>query len=218
MIVASQKSLEEIREMIKDHQRILILGCGTCVAICLAGGEKEVAVLASSLRMAEKISGTEKQFAEHTVERQCEWEFIEEIADRVKEADAVLSLGCGVGVQTLAQRFPDTIVLPGVNTLFMGMPLEEGVWGELCSACGDCILAETGGICPITRCAKGLRNGPCGGYRDGMCEVDPNRECAWVQIYNRLEKVGQLEKLSALQPLKDYSKMAHPRRIEVKTT
>jgi ferredoxin len=213
MIIAKQKPLPEIKEMIAGYEKILVLGCGTCVAICFAGGEREVGVLASSLRMAEKISGKEKVITEHTVDRQCEWEFLDEISDRVKEVDAVLSLGCGVGVQALAERFPDSLFLPGLNTLFLGMPIEEGVWGERCSGCGDCILDKTDGICPVTRCAKGLLNGPCGGYRNGKCEVDPARDCAWIQIYERLKKKGQLDKLKALEPPKDYSKMGHPRGI-----
>jgi len=213
MIIAKQKPLEEIREKIANYRKILILGCGTCVAVCFAGGEREVAILASSLRMAEKMSGSEKEFMEYTVERQCEWEFIDGIADKVKEVEAILSLGCGVGVQALAERFPNTPVIPGVNTSFMGMPVEEGVWAERCSGCGDCILDKTAGICPVTRCPKGLLNGPCGGYRNGKCEVDPSRDCAWVLIYERLKERGELDKLRILQPPKDYSKMGHPRQI-----
>lgn len=213
MIIAKQKPLEEIREMLEGYEDILVLGCGTCVAICMAGGDKEVGVLAASLRMADKMSGNNRVFKEHTVERQCEWEFLDEIAANVKQVDAVLSLGCGIGVQAVAERFPEIPVLPGLDTLFMGMPMEEGVWTERCSGCGNCILDQTGGICPITRCSKGLVNGPCGGYRDGKCEVDPTRDCAWIQIYERLKKVGRLDMLYIPQPLKDHSKMGHPRSL-----
>jgi len=213
MIIAKQKPLEEIREMLEGYEDILVLGCGTCVAICFAGGDKEVGILAASLRMADKMSGKNRVFKEHTVERQCEWEFLDEIAANVKQVDAVLSLGCGIGVQAVAERFPEIPVLPGLDTLFMGMPMEEGVWAERCSGCGNCILDQTGGICPITRCSKGLVNGPCGGYRDGKCEVDPTRDCAWIQIYERLKKVGRLDMLYIPQPLKDHSKTGHPRSI-----
>ena len=213
MIVAKQKPLEEIRKMAEPYDRVLILGCGTCVAVCFAGGDKEVGVLAASLRLADKISGREQLFGEHTVERQCEWEFLDGIEEKVKNADAILSLGCGVGVQAVSERFPEIPVLPGLNTLFMGMPVEEGIWAERCAGCGNCILDKTGGICPIARCPKGLVNGPCGGYRDGKCEVDPTRDCAWVLIYERLKKVGRLDELYALQPLKDYFKMGHPRSV-----
>jgi ferredoxin len=213
MIIAKQKPLEEIREMLEGYEDILVLGCGTCVAICMAGGDKEVGVLAASLRMADKMSGKNRVFKEHTIERQCEWEFLDEIAANMKQVDAVLSLGCGIGVQAVAERFSEIPVLPGLDTLFMGMPMEEGVWTERCSGCGNCILDQTGGICPITRCSKGLVNGPCGGYRDGKCEVDPTRDCAWIQIYERLKKVGRLDMLYIPQPLKDHSKMGHPRSI-----
>jgi len=213
MIIAKQKSLEEIREMLEGYEDILVLGCGTCVAICMAGGDKEVGVLAASLRMADKMSGKNRVFKEHTVERQCEWEFLDEIAANMKQVDAVLSLGCGIGVQAIAERFHEIPVLPGLDTLFMGMPMEEGIWTERCSGCGNCILDQTGGICPITRCSKGLVNGPCGGYRDGKCEVDPTRDCAWIQIYERLKKMGRLDMLYIPQPLKDHSKMGHPRSI-----
>jgi ferredoxin len=213
MIVAKQKPLKEIREMIEDYKNILVLGCGTCVAICMAGGDKEVGVLASSLRMADKISGKNRVFREHTIERQCEWEFLDGLVDQIKDVDAILSLACGVGVQALAERFPNVTVLPGLDTLFMGMPIEEGIWAERCAGCGNCILDQTGGVCPIARCPKELVNGPCGGYRDGKCEVDPKRDCAWVLIYNRLQKMRRLDELYIPQPLKDYSKMGHPRSI-----
>lgn len=213
MIIAKQKPLGEIREMLEGYEDILVLGCGTCVAICMAGGDKEVGVLAASLRMADKMSGKNRVFREHTVERQCEWEFLDEITANVRQVNAVLSLGCGIGVQAVAERFPEIPVLPGLDTLFMGMPMEEGIWAERCSGCGNCILDQTGGICPITRCSKGLVNGPCGGYRDGKCEVDPTRDCAWIQIYERLKKVGRLDMLYIPQPLKDHSKVGHPRSI-----
>ena len=213
MIIGKQKPLDEIKGMLADYEKVLILGCGTCVTICFAGGEKEVGILASSLRIAGRLDNKEKVIKEHTIERQCEWEFIDGIKDMVKEVDVILSLGCGIGVQALTERFPDSVVLPGLNTLFMGMPPEEGVWVERCSGCGDCILDKTAGICPITRCAKGLLNGPCGGYRDGKCEVDPKRDCAWILIYERLKERGQLDKLKTLEPPKDYSKMGHPRQI-----
>lgn len=217
MIVAKQKSLEEIRQMIEGYERILLLGCGTCVAICMAGGDREVAVLASSLRLADKISSKNRMFREHTVERQCEWEFLDTIEEQVKEVDAILSLGCGVGVQAISERFPKIAVLPGLNTLSMGMPQEEGVWVERCSGCGNCILHKTGGVCPITRCAKSLLNGPCGGSVGGKCEIDPDTPCAWQTIYDRLADMGQLDKLQEIEPVKDWSTSlaGGPRKITI---
>jgi len=205
MIIAKQKPLEEIREMLEGYEDILVLGCGTCVAICMAGGDKEVEVLASSLRMADKISGKNRVFREHTVERQCEWEFLDGIEEKIKNTDAILSLGCGVGVQAVSERFPEIPVLPGLNTLFMGMPMEEGIWTERCAGCGNCILDQTGGICPIARCSKDLLNGPCGGSQDGKCEVDPSIPCAWQLIIERLTKLGQLDKLEEVMAPKNWT-------------
>jgi ferredoxin len=205
MITGEQKTIEEIRRLIAPARNVLILGCGTCVTVCFAGGEKEVSLLTSVLRLADREGGQQRQLLEHTVKRQCEWEFLDEIADKVKEADAVLSLACGVGVQALAERFPDIPVLPGLNTLFMGLPQEQGVWNESCLGCGDCLLGLTGGICPITRCAKSLLNGPCGGSVKGKCELSPDVPCAWQLIYDRLAALGILDRLEEIQPPKDWS-------------
>ena len=130
MIVGEQKPLEEIEGSIAPYGKVLVLGCGTCVTVCFAGGEKEVAILASMLRMKDSMGGLNREIAEHTVKRQCEWEYLDEAADLIREAECILSLGCGVGVQAIAERFPDTIVLPGLNTLFLGMVQEVGVQPE----------------------------------------------------------------------------------------
>jgi ferredoxin len=215
MIIGEQKPLDEIKQMIADYQKILILGCGTCVTVCFAGGEKEVGILASSLRMATGLAGDKKEFTEATVQRQCEYEYNEEVADLVKEADAVLSLACGIGVQTMNEQFPETITLPGLNTSFLGQPVEEGVWDERCQACGNCILDKTAGICPIARCSKSLLNGPCGGSVNGKCEIDPEIDCAWQLIYDRLKALGKLELMTEIQPARDWStsRDGGPRKI-----
>ena len=163
MIVAEQKALKEIRQMLEGRKKVLALGCGTCVTVCLSGGRQETAALASSLRMATRIDGRPVEIDEAIVQRQCEWEYVDALAPRLDEYDAVLSLGCGVGVQTLAERFPGKRILPALNTKFMGMPTSHGVWEERCIGCGNCILDKTGGVCPVSRCAKQLFNGPCGG-------------------------------------------------------
>jgi len=206
MIKAKQKPLAEIKQLIAPYKKVLVLGCGTCVTISFAGGEKEVGMLASGLRIASSMEGHERTFAEATVQRQCEWEFIDAVADQIKRADAVVSLACGVGVQALAERYPDKVILPGVNTTFLGMAVEQGVLVERCRACGDCVLGLTGGVCPIARCAKNLLNGPCGGSQRGKCEVNPETDCAWQLIYDRLGRLGQLERLDALMAPKDWSK------------
>lgn len=214
MIVAEQKPLEEIRRMIAPYQRILIVGCGTCMTVCGAGGEREVSFLHSALRLAQaKSTDGLHSFSEHTVKRQCDPEFIDLIADRVGEVDAVLSLGCGIGVQAIAERFPDMPVFPGVNTSFMGMAKELGVWDERCAGCGDCRLEETAGICPITRCTKGILNGPCAGTKNGKCEVSKDMDCAWVLIYRRLERLQQLDKMRRYYPPRNYRAVPRPKRI-----
>lgn len=216
MIVAERKSLAEILANVQDLNKLLIVGCDTCVAICLAGGAKEVAVLASALRLATGEQGKCIEITERSVERQCEEEFNEALVDDIPAHDAVLSMACGVGVQTLAEQFPEAIIYPALNTTFMGRPEERGVWSERCLGCGDCVLDKFGGVCPITRCSKNLLNGPCGGSSDGRCEVDPEHiECAWQLIYDRLSRIGQLDRLLEVEPPKDWSPSRHggPRKI-----
>lgn len=215
MIVAEQKTFEEIQSLIGNARKVLVVGCGTCVTVCFAGGSREAAILAASLRMATKLQGSPKDVTDVTVQRQCEWEYIDPIEEQIREADVVLSLGCGVGVQAIAERFPNAWVVPGLNTKFMGMPLEQGVWAERCAACGDCILGLTGGICPIARCSKSLLNGPCGGSEDGHCEISPDVPCAWQLIYDRLSSLGKLEVLMDLQPPKNWrtARDGGPRKI-----
>ena len=215
MIIGEQKPLDEIKEMIADYQKILVLGCGTCVTVCFAGGEKEVGILASALRMATALAGQPREFTEATVQRQCEYEYNEEITDLVREADAVLSLACGIGVQTMNEQFPEKITLPGLNTSFLGQPTEQGVWDERCQACGSCVLDKTAGICPIARCSKSIFNGPCGGSVDGKCEIAPEIDCAWQLIYDRLKALGKQELLMEIQPARDWStsRDGGPRKI-----
>ena len=215
MIAGKQKTMAGIGRMITPYRKVLIMGCGTCTTICFAGGEREVATLAHSLRLKGQREDWQKQFTEHTVKRQCEWEFLDEAAPLVKEADAVLSLACGVGVQALAERFPTMPVLPGLDTCFLGMPEEPGLWSERCLACGDCILDVTAGICPITRCAKSLLNGPCGGSVAGQCELAKDTPCAWQLIYDKLAAQGFLDRLDEIQPIKDWSSShaGGPRKI-----
>jgi ferredoxin len=215
MIVAEQKSLEEIKNLVGEAEKVLVVGCGTCVTVCFAGGAREAAITATSLRMATKLDGNTKNVADVTVQRQCEWEYLDQIAEQVQEADLVLSLGCGIGVQAIAEHFPEAWVVPGLNTSFLGLPTEQGVWAERCAACGDCILGLTGGICPIARCSKSLLNGPCGGSENGHCEIDPDVPCAWQLIYDRLGSKGKLDVLLEIQPPKNWraSRDGGPRKI-----
>ena len=216
MIIAERKPLEEIRGMISGCKKILVVGCGTCVTICWAGGEKEVGILSSQLRLASSREGKELSIVEAVVERQCEKEMvIEELRDKMQDVEAILSMACGIGVQTVADVFEEKPVFPALNTTFMGMPEEEGVWTEKCGACGDCMLCWTGGICPVVRCAKGLLNGPCGGTRKGgKCEVDPEKDCAWVLIYNMLKKQGRLDLMRKYYEPKNYRAVKRPGKVE----
>jgi ferredoxin len=215
MIVAEQKPLGEIKTLLGQARNVLVVGCGTCVTVCFAGGEREASVLSSLLRMSSKLEGASTAATDVTVQRQCEWEYLDAIREPVANADVVLSLGCGVGVQALAEHFPDAVVVPGLNTKFMGMPLEQGVWAERCAACGDCVLGVTGGICPIARCAKQLLNGPCGGSSNGKCEIDAELDCAWQLIHDKLRAQGRLDLLMEINPPKDWrtSRDGGPRRI-----
>ncbi len=215
MIVAEQKSLDEIKQLVGRAQKVLVVGCGTCVTVCFAGGAREAAIVAAELRMASKLEGAPKEVTDVTVQRQCEWEYLDQIAEQVGQVDVVLSLGCGVGVQAIAEHFPNTWVVPGLNTKFMGLPTEQGVWEERCAGCGDCLLGLTGGICPIARCSKSLLNGPCGGSLNGHCEVNEEIPCAWQLIYDRLKSMGKLEVLMDIQPPKNWctARDGGPRKI-----
>ena len=214
MIVAEQKPLQDIRRMISPYERVLILGCGTCMTVCDAGGEREVSFLHNALRVAQSKSGNgTHRFLEYTLKRQCEPEFLEMLTDKTSDADAILSLGCGIGIQAIAERFPDMPVLPGVNTSFMGMATEQGIWDERCAACGDCRLEDTAGICPITRCTKSILNGPCAGSKNGKCEANKDMDCAWILIYKRLERLGQLEKMRRYYPMRNFLTVIRPKRI-----
>lgn len=215
MIVAEQKSLEEMKSLVGEAEKVLVVGCGTCVTVCFAGGAREAAITATSLRMTSKLGGHAMDVTDVTVQRQCEWEYLDQIEEQVKEADVVLSLGCGIGVQAIVEHFPDAWVVPGLNTSFLGLPTEQGVWAERCAACGDCILGLTGGICPIARCSKSLLNGPCGGSEAGHCEINPEVDCAWQLIYDRLASKDKLHVLLELQPPKNWrsSRDGGPRRI-----
>jgi ferredoxin len=205
MITAVQKPFAEIQAMVQGCSRLLVLGCGTCVTVCLAGGEKETGILASTLRLANREKGVKMQITEDTIERQCDREFFDTVRDKVEEADAVLSLACGVGVQFASEVFAGKRVLPGLNTRFYGTTEKQGVWSERCAGCGTCVLDRFGGVCPVARCSKSLLNGPCGGSQKGMCEVDQkNIECGWQLIYDRMKLLGLLHLLEENQPIKDW--------------
>jgi len=209
MIVGTRKPLEEIKAMISPYKKVLIVGCGTCVAVCLVGGEKEVEVLKNelSLAMGDKIS-----FDGITLERQCDKEFLEQLKDVADQYDAFLSMACGAGVQFLAEVYPEKPVFPAVNTTFIGINRAVGWYEERCRGCGNCVLGITGGICPVTMCAKSLFNGPCGGTNKGKCEIDENQPCAWYLIYERLKQQGRLDQIMDVIPANNWENQ-RPRTV-----
>jgi len=215
MIVADKKPIEEIIDYVKNFKKILIAGCNECVTVCEAGGKKEVGIMASALRMYFMNEGKKVDIEEVTLERQCDHEYLEEIRDRIDQYDAVLSLACGVGVQFMAEKYFSTPVFPGVNTCFMGAAEERGVWSERCQGCGQCVLGKTAGICPISRCAKRLLNGPCGGSTNGKCEISKDLDCAWQLIIDRLKELDKFDDYEQIMPIKDWSteRSGGPRKV-----
>jgi ferredoxin len=222
MIIGTRKPLAEIQGMLSGYKKILLSGCDTCVAECASGGRREVAEMAAALQLAFQHAGKEVELKESTVDRQCIHEFLLDVIDLAQNYEVVLSLACAAGVQALAARLPKIPVFPALNTLFIGETAERGLWLENCRGCGDCVLGLTGGICPVTRCAKRLLNGPCGGNTEGLCEInksqdyDPPVPCAWEQIYERLKALGELDRMLNITSCKDWSKGSQgsgPRRV-----
>jgi len=200
VVKGKRKPLEEIKSYTDGYNNILVVGCGGCVSVCLAGGQKETNALKADLYRLYKQDKTKKHIETITIERQCNMQFLAELDDIVGEYDCILSMACGAGVQYLAERFTEKPVFPAINTLAIGVDREIGIYEEKCRACGECMLAYTGGICPVTRCAKGLFNGPCGGTQNGLCEVSVCKgmddvPCAWYEIFERLKKQNRLDSI-----------------------
>jgi len=212
MIIQKQKEIEKIQSALNGYQTIFIVGCADCATACKTGGEEELAAMKAKLEAAGKtVSGTA------VFDTAC---LLGEVRKKTEEhkaaldaADAVLVMACGSGVQTIGDHLEKKAVIPGVDPLFIGEVIRAGKYSEKCQACGECILDVTDGICPLTRCAKGLLNGPCGGYKNGKCEIDPDKDCAWILIYNRLKERGHIDKMRQIMAAKDSSKLHRPRRL-----
>lgn len=204
MIVASQKPVKELIEKIGDIENLMIVGCGTCVTVCMAGGTRETEAMAELLNAYYKKEGMHVNICSHTIERQCDKEFVDELKGCIENVDLVLCMGCGVGVQSIAEAYPDIIITPGLNTQFFGTTLDVGKWAERCGGCGECVLDRFSGVCPIARCSKSLLNGPCGGSQKGKCEVDPQIDCGWQLIFDRAKRTGQLDKLTEIEDAKNW--------------
>ncbi len=215
MIIAERKPIAEILTMIEDHDRILLLGCRGCVSVCSAGGEREVEILASLLRLGRMKAEKSITLMEETLVRQCDKEYIDSMDHWDGQYDAILSMACGVGVNFIANLRPTTHVYPAVNTSFFGGSAEQGVWTEQCAGCGNCILHLTAGLCPVARCAKSLMNGPCGGSVNGRCEIHQDIPCIWQLIHDRLERLGKKDRLLTVAPIRDWSSAGHggPRKV-----
>jgi ferredoxin len=204
MIVADRKPLEEILEMIKDANKILLVGCKGCVTVCNVGGTKEVGILASTLKIARMKEGRPLEVDEKTLERQCDPEYIEQLKKSVDQYDAVISMACGVGPQFLSEAYPQQRFLPAVNTTFFGGAVQHGVWSERCAGCGTCVIHFFDGMCPIARCSKSLLHGPCGGSAGGKCEISKEVDCIWDMIVRKKMEQGRLADLVNLKPAKDW--------------
>ena len=213
MIVVTQKPIDEILNLILPYSSILVVGCDGCTQP--PRSLKEAENLSQLIELGGKERNKIFKLKAITMTKQCDFLLASsQLTPQIGEAETILCLACGVGVQTLAEIFPEIPVFPSQNTVFIGGE-EKGFLEERCSACGECVLADTGGICPVTRCAKGLLNGPCGGTRrGGKCEIDPDKDCAWVIIYRRLERQGKLELLRKYHPLKNFRVVKRPGRVE----
>ncbi|MFH0872962.1 MAG: methylenetetrahydrofolate reductase C-terminal domain-containing protein [bacterium] len=209
MMITTQKAKEEILSMLSSYPKVVIIGCGGCAATCQTGGSEQVK------EWEEKSLGG-RVLASIMCEEPCDERLLRRDLRRIKkeleEADAVLVLACGLGVQN-AVEVTGKVCLPGLDSHFYGKAERLGRFFERCRACGDCLLGETGGICFLTRCPKGLANGPCEGMADGKCEVREGLDCVWKMIYDRLDALGQLEKLSQVRDPEDWSKRTRPQEV-----
>ena len=212
MIITQKKPIEELLDMLRGVKKVAIVGCASCAASCQTGGEKEIQ------EMKALLEDQGMEVVATVLPDECCHKMLVKKDTKVLRtcgAEAVVGMACGDGVQTVADNIP-LPVYPANNTMFLGQIERVGIFHEYCRMCGDCVLGATGGICPITKCAKSLVNGPCGGQKNGKCEVNPENDCAWIQIYNRLSSLGQLDKLGQTRAGKGYADTAYPRHINLR--
>jgi hypothetical protein len=204
VIVTTQKPLDEVLGFISPYSKILVVGCDGCTQP--PRGIREAKTLSQLLELGGKLKGKDFTFKVTTVAKQCD-PYITASSLKPQKGDeqAILSLACGIGVQTLADLFPGIPAFPAQNTHFMGAEnREDSFFIEKCGGCGNCMLATTGGICPVVRCSKGLLSGACGGSKLGKCELSPEKDCGWVKIYERLKELGKLDNLKEFRPPRDH--------------
>jgi ferredoxin len=210
--ITQKKSQEEIERLLKGLNRIFIIGCGTCTTLTHTGGEPEVRALKQELAEQGKLitGATVVPVACDNLTR----EFLSEFGDQIKQSDVLLITSCAFGVQTIARQL-EKMVVPALNTMFIGKESAFGNFDEICTQCGTCIIGETGGICPVTNCHKGLVNGPCGGTNHGKCEIDVDKDCVWTQIYNRLNELGRLESMKTYQKPRNHLGEPKPGKLKL---
>ncbi|MEW6381157.1 MAG: methylenetetrahydrofolate reductase C-terminal domain-containing protein [bacterium] len=213
MIITRPKPFGEVCSALQGKKKVFLVGCGLCAALCQSGGEEQV------LKMRERLTDEGHAVSGYAVlEAVCHLlKSKKELRARraeLEDIEAILVMACGAGVQAVAQ-LAQIPAVAALDTLFLGNVQRFGQFEERCSLCGECILNTTGGICPVTTCSKGLLNGPCGGMQEGKCELDPERDCAWVLIYDRLKAAGQGEKPQQIRAPRDYSPCTRPRKLAV---
>ena len=205
--ITQKKTDEELDQLLTGIARIFIIGCGTCVTMTNTGGTPEVTEMKEKLlKKGKLVTG------DMVLPVACDnltAEVLREYGSQINQADGLLIMTCAFGVQTIAQQVKK-MVIPGLDTLFIGKETGLGQFDEVCTQCGSCILGETGGICPVTSCHKGLVNGPCGGTKNGKCEIDEKKDCAWTLIYNRLKDLDRLDLMRRYQKPKNFQKEPRP--------
>lgn len=210
--ITKQKPIEEIQNLLQGMDKVFVIGCGTCTTLTKTGGVEQVEAMKESLQeMGKRVTGGT------VIPTACDdmtEETMKENEQYIRNADCVLSMSCALGVHRLT-LYLDKPVIPAVDTLFIGVEESPGFFREVCSQCGQCLLGETAGICPITACHKGLVNGPCGGTNNGKCEVDKEKDCAWTLIYNRLKEQGRLDLMRRYQPPRNHHVTLKPGIIKI---
>lgn len=210
--ITKQKTAEEIQQLLDSLDRVFIAGCGTCATMTKTGGVDEVATMRQSLEEAGKlVTGT------IVIPTACDdmtSETLEQNRTAIESANVILVMSCALGVHRVSM-YINKPVIPALDTLFIGLEDRYGEFYEVCTQCGQCVLGETAGICPIATCHKSLLNGPCGGTNDGKCEVDKNKDCAWSLIHNRLAEQKRLQLMKKYQPPKNNQIVPRPRMAKI---
>jgi len=206
--ITKQKPFGEVDQLLDGFGRVYIVGCGTCATMTKTGGIEEVSTMKEHLEeLGKLVTGS---IVIPTACDEMTEEAIKETEEAIHNANCILVMACALGVHRLS-LYLNQPVIPALDTLFIGVEDSPGSFHEVCAQCGQCILGELAGICPLTRCHKGLLNGPCGGTNNGKCEVDSEKDCAWTLIYQRLEEQGRLDSMRKYQPPKNYHVTLKPK-------